>query len=207
VSFDPKTSISLIGPAGFASDVLIDEIAERAAHDASIFNQAACLASRFIYAEGDRAGIERFCARLQERLHVDRPMASAEAPPPPEDVREEIEMMQIMGEEDFVVFGKADGRGLVVLTREPVSFHPVNKTVNVVHVASLRDALPQVNCATQTIGIYPDEAKAELRDALAQAGGQRLVRLGGAMSYVMGGTHDGMQPLQRFVKWASDIDV
>ncbi|MEV2214202.1 hypothetical protein AB0H86_22610 [Streptomyces sp. NPDC050997] len=34
--------------------------------------------------------------------------------------------------------------------------------------------------ATQTVGVYPDSRKAELRDALACAGVQRVVSLGGA---------------------------
>ena len=81
VSFDPKTSISMIGPEGFASDEVIDEIAETAASDVTVFNQEACLASRFIFVEGERDGIETFCARLQERLGVDRDTASGGRPP------------------------------------------------------------------------------------------------------------------------------
>src|SRR5690606_23704445 len=51
VSFDPKTSISLIGPEGLGDDV-IDDVAERAAKDVSLFDQEACSASRFIFAQG-----------------------------------------------------------------------------------------------------------------------------------------------------------
>ncbi|HEY0959705.1 MAG TPA: acyl-CoA reductase [Novosphingobium sp.] len=206
VSFDPKSSISMIGPEGFASQEVIDDIAEKAAADITIYNQEACLASRFIFAEGPREGIEKFCAKLQERLGVDRDYASAIAPPLPSDIRDEIEMMQVMGG-DFKVFGKADGRGMVILTDEPVGFHPTGKTSNVVHVESLRDAIRYVNVATQTIGIYPNERKMEMRDDLATAGAQRVVRLGGARKHVLGGPHDAMYPLQRFVHWMSDEDA
>ena len=85
-----------------------------------------------------------------------------------------------MMDDDYKVWGKPDGRGLVILSDEPVDFHPTNKTANVVHVDSLDDAVRYVNVATQTIGIYPPERKAELRDRLASAGAQRVVRLGGA---------------------------
>ena len=64
-----------------------------------------------------------------------------------------------------------------------------------------------MNVATQTIGIYPPERKLALRDRLASAGAQRVVRLGGAAKHVMGGAHDGMLPLQRFVHWMSDEDA
>jgi len=205
VSFDPKSSISIIGPEGFTSSQVIAEIAEAAATDVTVFNQDACLASRFIFVEGDRAGIEKFCEKLQERLAVDRPSASALAPPPPPSIRDEVEMLALMG--DATYWGKFDGRGLVVLTEEAVEFHPSNKTVNVVHLNSLDEAVKFVNVATQTIGVYPPERKAVLRDRLASAGAQRVVCLGGAAKHVMGSPHDAMYPLQRFVHWMSDEDA
>ena len=147
-----------------------------------------------------------FCARLQERLGVDRDTASEFAHPLPPETREEIEMLQLM-DDDYKVWGKTDGRGLVILTDEPVDFHHSNKTANVVHVDSLDDAVRYVNVATQTIGMYPPERKRAMRDRLASAGAQRVVRLGGAAKHVMGGPHDAMFPLQRFVHWMSDEDA
>lgn len=205
VSFDPKTSISMIGPEGFADDAVINEIAELAACDVTVFNQDACLASRFLFVEGDRAGIEVFCERLQERLAVDRFSASAEAPPPPASVRDEVEMLALMDE--VQVWGTFDGRGAVVLSEEPLGFHPSNKTANVVHIKSLDEVVRYVNVATQTIGVYPPERKAALRDRLASAGAQRVVRLGGAAKHVGGSPHDAMYPLHRFVHWMSDEDA
>ncbi len=206
VSFDPKSSISMIGPEGFASDETIAEVAERTAADATVFNQDACVASRFVFVEGDRGQIEKFCSVLVQRLGVDRELASAVAPPLPMDVREEIDVMQAMGD-DMLVWGGFDGRGLVILSDQPVDFHPTNKTSNVVMVPSLEQAVRYVNVATQTIGVYPYERKAELRDRLASAGGQRVCRLGTANGYVLGSPHDAMYALQRFVHWMSDDDI
>ena len=206
VSFDPKSSISMIGREGFASDETIAEVAELTAADTTVFNQDACLASRFVFVEGERAQIEKFCSILVERLGVDREFASAVAPPLPMDMREEIEVMQAMGD-DMKVWGGFDGRGLVILSDEPVDFHPSNKTSNVVMVPSLEHAIRYVNVATQTIGVYPFERKAELRDRLASAGGQRVCRLGTANGYVLGSPHDAMYALQRFVHWMSDDDI
>ena len=206
VSFDPKTSISMIGPEGFEGDAVIEEVAEAAATDVSVFNQEACLASRFIFVEGERDGIERFCEKLQERLGVDRPTASEVAHPLPVDIREEVAMLQVM-DDDCKIWGKTDGRGLVILTGDPVEFHPSSKTANVVHLRSLDEAVRFVNVATQTIGMYPPERKLAMRDRLASAGAQRVVRLGGAAKHVAGGAHDAMLPLQRFVHWMSDEDA
>ncbi len=202
VSFDPKTSISMIGAEAFRSDETIAQVAEAAAEDVSTFNQEACLASRILFVEGPRAGVEKFCAKLQERLGVDRSMASAVARLPPAELREEVEMLQMMGDE-AKVWGRFDGRGLVILTDEPVGFHPSGKTANVVHVKALEDAIRHVNVATQTIGIFPEETKVKLRDRLANAGAQRVVRLGSASKHVGGSPHDAMFPLQRLVHWIS----
>ena len=76
--------------------------------------------------------------------------------------------MEAMG--DLKVWGGFDGRGLVILSDRPVEFQPTNKTSNVVMVDSLDDAVRYVNVATQTIGVYPYERKAQLRDRLASPG-------------------------------------
>ena len=101
----------------------------------------------------NRPQVEALCAKLVDRLGVDRDFASAVAPPLPADVRDEVEVMSAMG--DIKVWGRFDGRGLVILSDEPVEFHPSNKTSNVVMVPSLDDAVRYVNVATQTIGVYP----------------------------------------------------
>ncbi|MEV0669939.1 acyl-CoA reductase [Mycobacterium sp. NPDC050441] len=207
VSFDPKSSISMIGREVFASDEVLADVAERVAADTCVFNQEACLASRFVFLETtDRAEARRFCAALQPRLGVDRLFGSAEAPLPPADIRDEIEVMGAMGDE-LEVFGRFDGQGMVLLSDAPVDFHPSNKISNVVMVGSLDDAVRHVNVATQTIGVYPFERKVQLRDALAGAGGQRVCRVGTANGHVAGGPHDAMYPLARFVHWMGDDDI
>jgi hypothetical protein len=83
VSFDPKSSISMIGRKAFISEETMDDVAERLALDATVFNQEACLASCFAFVEGDRPQIEAFCAKLADRLGMDRDYASAVAQPLP----------------------------------------------------------------------------------------------------------------------------
>jgi hypothetical protein len=205
VSFDPKSSISMIGREAFASEETMDDVAEHLALDTTVFNQEACLASRFAFVEGERSQVEALCAKLVDRLGVDREYASAVAQPLSSDVREEVEVMSAMGE--LTTWGSFDGRGLVILSDTPVNFHPSNKTSNVVVVDSLDAAIRYVNVATQTIGVYPYERKAQLRDRLAAAGAQRLCRLGTANAHALGSPHDAMYPLQRLVHWMADDGV
>ena len=64
--------------------------------------------------------------------------------------------------------------------------------------------MQHANVATQTVGVYPPSRKAELRDALAAAGVQRVVELGKAIAFEAGMPHDGFYPLHRFVRWVND---
>ncbi|MBA2947801.1 acyl-CoA reductase [Streptomyces himalayensis] len=206
ISFDPKVSMSVIGREAFASEQTLREAAELAAADATVFNQDACVAARHICVEGDIEQADRFCALLCERLGVDRQFASAVGPKPSSDIREAVDGLRFLDPE-YRIWGDYDGRGLVVRSPEPVDFHPTNKTVNVVPVATMLDAAAFATVATQTVGVYPSHRKAELRDRLATAGVQRVVKLGSALTGSMGSPHDGMYPLHRFVNWVVDDDA
>ncbi|HVV29529.1 MAG TPA: acyl-CoA reductase [Mycobacteriales bacterium] len=203
VSFDPKTSISFIGREVFGSDETIAEAADAAATDATLYNQEACVSSRFQYIEGGLADIDRYCEALAGRLGVERRTASATGVPVPVDVREELEVLRQMPKL-YRLWGNYDGTGLVIRSDEPIDLHPSGKIVNVVPVESLRDAVRYADVATQTVGVYPPERKAEVRDALASAGVQRVVPLGGAGQMAVGFPHDGFIPLHRFMRWVND---
>ena len=121
------------------------------------------------------------------------------------DLKEQIDVLRMM-DDDYAVFGKLDGRGVAIRSEEPVDFHPLRKTSNVVCVKSLDEAMKYVNVATQTVGVYPFGRMAELRDQLASGGAQRVVRLGEAGPSTIGNPHDAMYPLHRFVHWMANED-
>jgi hypothetical protein len=204
VSFDPKTSISMVGKEAFSSEETLTAAADLASADVMILNQEACVASRFIYVEGGHAQVDCFCERLHARI-VERASASGDVRPLEMDLREQIETMMMM-DDDYRVWGKADGRGCVIRSDEPVEFHPINKTANVVGVPSLDQAVRYVNVATQTIGFYPFDRMTEYRDRLASGGAQRIVHLGEAGPSTIGNPHDAMYPLHRFVHWMAHED-
>ena len=203
VAFDPKTSISMIGQEAFESDEILASVADRAATDATLVEQQACASSRFQFVEGSTEQVDRYCALLREKMGVERTHCTSEGRPLPSDMRSEIDGLQ--GMEDFYrIWGNYDGPGVVIRSDEPVEFHPDGRVVNVVRVDNLKDALQYVNLATQTVGIYPSARKAELREALACAGVQRVVDIGNAMALERGLPHDGFYPLHRFMRWVND---
>ena len=88
-----------------------------------------------------------------------------------------------------------------------MEFHPINKTANVVHVASLDDAVRYVNVATQTVGFYPFERMAGYAGPAGQrrSPAHRAARRGAAKH--LGNPHDAMYPLHRFVHWMAHEDA
>ena len=203
ISFDPKTSIAVLGREAFASDETLAEVAELLADDVMIYNQDACVAPRQVFVEASVADVDRFAELLLARLGVDRRLGTAIGPRTPPDIRDAVDGLRWL-EPDYRVWGDFDGSGLVVRSPEPVDFHPTNKTVNLVPVGSMVDAAAFATVATQTVGVFPSERKAEIRDAMAGMGVQRLVRLGHVHDGTMGGPQDGMYPLHRMVNWVTD---
>lgn len=204
VSFDPKTSISMVGREAFASEEILAEAAELNARDVSILNQEACVCSRFTFIEAGQEDADRYCKILADRLRIDR-TGEGEPRPLEMDLKEEIDTLRMM-DDDYAVFGSTDGRGVAIRSEEPVDFHPLRKTSNVVFVPDLRDAMKYVNVATQTVGVFPFDRMPGLRDQLASGGAQRIVRLGEAGPSTIGNPHDAMYPLHRFVHWMANED-
>lgn len=203
VAFDPKTSISFIGREAFTSPETLERVAEAAATDICLYDQSACTSSRFQFIEATMEEAEAFCALLQVEMGKERLTASGCGVHVPSALREEIEALRSL-EPYYKIWGECDGRGVVVLSEDPVDFHPEAKTVNVVVVDALDDALRFASVATQTVGIFPAERKIDLREKLAAAGAQRVVTLGSALGGGVGIPHDGFFPLHRLVRWVSD---
>ncbi|MCE7797303.1 long-chain-fatty-acyl-CoA reductase [Sphingobium sufflavum] len=199
VSFDPKTSISMVGKEAFDSEEALDLAADLASNDVMTLNQEACVASRFQFVEGTQEQVDRFSERLHKRI-AERAAASGDVRACDMELKEQIEMMMMM-DDDYGVWGKPDGKGVVIRSDEPVDFHPINKTANVVRVDSLDDAVKYINVATQTVGFYPFDRMPDYRDRLASGGAQRIVHLGEAGPSTIGNPHDAMYALHRFVHW------
>jgi hypothetical protein len=204
VSFDPKTSISMVGREAYASEEALDLAADLASGDVMILNQEACVASRFIFFEGGHDEADRFCERLQKRIAA-RAAATGDVRPLSMELREQVDTLAMLDDE-YRIWGRTDGRGLVIRSDAPVEFHPINKIANVVCVPSLDAAMKYVNVATQTVGFYPFDRMAAYRDRLASGGAQRIVQLGEAGPSTIGNPHDAMYPLHRFVHWMAHED-
>jgi hypothetical protein len=209
ISMDPKRSATVIGPEAFASEETLDEVAMRSAADIGAINQLGCVNARVVYvASGtDAQGLER-ANDLGERIYtqIQRLPTAISTPAKQFDptLRGEIRALQSAGEWYRVFGGNAD-EGAVIVSQisEPVDFHPTlsGRVANVVPIDDVSDALRAVNAYTQTVGIYPESLKRDLRDVLPLYGAQRLVSLGYAASATYALPHDAIEPVRRMVKW------
>ena len=87
-----------------------------------------------------------------------------------------------------------------------------NRVVNLVPIADITKVPRWVNESTQTVGIYPERLREQLRDDLARHGVQRIVPFGstvipgekGDPEQTMGLPHDGSFPMMHMVRWVID---
>jgi hypothetical protein len=89
---------------------------------------------------------------------------------------------------------------------EPVEFHRAltDRVASVVPLSDVTDLLPRINASTQTIGVYPESLKTELRDSLALHGAQRVVSLGYAADPNVALPQDALEPMRRMARWIVD---
>jgi Acyl-CoA reductase (LuxC) len=204
VALNPKESASLIGREAFADPRTTDFAARCAALD--VGSQEACQDSRFQFVEGTDSQVDDFCDRLHTQIR--QGIGATPGRPTPPEIRHTLGRLR---EEhaDIRVWGQPDGCGLVVRSREPLDMYPIGRTVNVVAVRDLADAARYINVGTQTVGIYPADRKATLREVVFSAGAQRVVTLGGVSTQgtPYGRPHDGYYLLARMVRWVCDEDL
>ena len=108
----------------------------------------------------------------------------------------------------YHVIGGDDGEGAVIVSRlpEPVDFAAAlnDRVANLVPVDELEEALAFFDAYTQTIGVYPEPLKAEVREFAGLRGGQRVVSLGFSCMPSFAGPQDALEPLRRLCRWVVD---
>jgi hypothetical protein len=211
ITLDPKLSSTIIGKEAFASDAAMREVAERAAVDVGHRNQEACHNARVVYIQTgtDKEGLHkaaRFAQYLYDSIQALPAHISSAAVAPDPALAEEVDALKMSIGHYEVLGGGPSGAVIVSQMDEPVDFARLltNRVANLVPFDSLETPIRSTNAYTQTIGIYPDSLRTELRDRLALHGAQRLVSLGYAGRFANIGPHDGIEPLRRMCKWIVD---
>ncbi|HEX4506169.1 MAG TPA: acyl-CoA reductase [Alphaproteobacteria bacterium] len=213
ITLDPKHSATIIGPEAFADDATLDSIAKRLALDVGVLNQEGCVNARVVYVQSgtDEAGIEkanelgkRMFAALQGLPdHLSTPHKAFDP-----ELKAELDALAFV-EDEFKLYGGRRNEGAVIVSQSDMAVDFARmlacRVANIVPIDDVETAARSVNAYTQTIGIYPESLKVQLRDRLAFQGAQRLVSLGGAATLMQTPQpQDGIEPLRRSVKWITD---
>jgi len=212
IALDPKRSATIIGPEAFESEATLDEVATRAACDIGVANQEACASARVIYVlcGCDAQGLER-ANRLGERIYeklVGLPEHVSTAPVRVDrELRDHLAAARLTEDWYRVIGGERDEGAIIVSQLDSaVDYAPLlsGRVANLVPVDDLKQVTDAVNAYTQTVGIYPESLKRELRDTLPLYGAQRLTSLGYACHVTPTMPQDAIEPLRRMCKWIVD---
>ena len=209
ISLDPKRSASIIGEEAFVDDATARETALRLASDFGGNNQVGCTNSRVAYVltgtdDDGLAKANAFGQAAYDALATLPEQYSTKPKDYPAELRMKIEALRL--EDDFYnVIGGKDNEGAVIVSQfsDAVDFMAEleGRTINIVPIDTLEEALEACDAYTQTVGIYPESLKDELLDQLPLFGAQRLVSLGYASDVTVAGPQDAIEPMARMVKW------
>ena len=209
ISLDPKRSASIIGKAAFDSEASMREAAVRLASDIGALNQKACVCARVIYVQSgtDDTGLAKlntFGRYVYDAMQTLPNTLSTVPKRYDPELKAEVDALRL-DDEWYQVIGGQDGEGAVICsqTADAVSFAPRldDRTANLVPVDTLTEMMDAVDAYTQTVGVYPESIKDELKDILPLYGAQRIVSLGYAAGLKWAGPQDSIEPLRRMGKW------
>ncbi|KRU85369.1 MULTISPECIES: acyl-CoA reductase [Pseudomonas aeruginosa group] len=212
ISLDPKRSASIIGSEAFASEASLREAAVRLATDIGVLNQKGCVCSRVAYVQSgtDSAGLERlnrFGQYVYEALLALPNTVSTRPKRYDPGLKAHVDALRL-DDDWYRVIGGREGEGAIICSQLPeaVSFAASldDRTANLVPVDSLEQMLDAVDAYTQTVGVYPEAIKDQLKDVLPLYGAQRIVSLGYAAAMKFAAPQDAIEPMRRMGKWISN---
>jgi hypothetical protein len=212
ISLDPKRSASIIGKGAFDSEATMREAALRLASDIGALNQKACVCARVVYVQSgtDEAGLANlntFGRYVYDAMQTLPNTLSTVPKRYDQNLKAHVDALRL-DDEWYQVIGGKDGEGAIICSQipEPVSFATLldDRTANLVPVDELSEVMDAVDSYTQTVGIYPESIKDELKDILPLYGAQRIVSLGYAAAMKWAAPQDSIEPLRRMGKWISN---
>jgi Acyl-CoA reductase (LuxC) len=216
ISLDPKTSISVVGPEALENEQQMQEAARRLASDIGGGNQVGCANSRVVYvltgSYDDEEGVERVTelGKRTYRTIMNLPPSFSDMPKSyDKDLKANVDALRLE-DEWYEVIGGEHGEGAIIVSKLPrkVDFaaYLADRTANFVPIESIDDLLLGIDAYTQTIGVWPESLKSELKNVVPLYGAQRLVTLGNALynGPLVGLAHDAIEPVRRMCKWIAN---
>ena len=209
VMFDPKNSRALIGEEALANEDMMREAALRLAADVGYMNQVGCASARlaFVKCEDTPENIEklrRFGQLVFESIQRLPGSISTPARRLDPEFAAKLDTLALLGDEFELIGGDERGGVILSLEGEPVDFWNdlAHRTVNIIPIRDYDDMLRRTTRDVQTVGVYPESVRDELKLQLALHGVQRVTSLGYMLNYdALTVPHDGTEALRRMATW------
>ena len=185
------------------------EVALRLATDIGAMNQEGCVNARVVYvlsgtdelglARLDKLGKHTYDALINLPSGVSTPAKEMDA-----ELRALLNATRLNDEWYHVIGGTRD-EGAIIVSHlpEPVDFATrlAKRVANLVPIDDIEDVYMAVDAYTQTVGIYPESLKLQLRDRLALFGAQRFTSLGYAANAAIATPQDAIEATRELCRW------
>ncbi|WP_286251478.1 aldehyde dehydrogenase family protein [Streptomyces graminofaciens] len=193
VPYGPRRSFTVVG-----KDADMARAARGIAHDASMYEQRACFSTHQVFTDADP---EEFADRLQAELVRYEDMLPRTSVTADEAAQASMEVAA----QRFLGRRTRTGSWGSILITDPatVTELPSARTVFIHPVKDLAEVAQWVDPTVQTIGLAPWTLHERLRHELARRGACRFVEAGLSPLFRLGGSHDGLQPLQLMTRMVS----
>lgn len=195
IEFGPKSSFAVVGRESANSA----KVAVDLAHDVALYDQEACFSPQLVFVEGD---CDAFVLHLKRGLELYARVLPKSTPPP--DNHAHVWRSRLEAHYAGRTVLESEGTGwtiIVIADLAEITEHPLSRVIFVVPVADLSMCVPFVTPQTQTIAMSPWARNVEIRDEATLRGAAKITEIGLVETIRPGATHDGMYPLQRFVRW------
>jgi hypothetical protein len=201
VVFPNRVSFIVVGAGRLAMGDW-DRLAQRMAHDISVFEQKACASPHTVFLQtGDPAVLESFAQRLAAALEA----ALRSLPKTPPSQKEVAALLNLRAEYDmFHQAWYSRGTEFTILSDHELRLGPAigNRTVFLRRVEDLSCLAELMGPEVQTVGLAGKEGELDrLADLLAARGAHRFTAVGGMTSFDM--PWDGFLLPQNLVRWTS----
>ncbi len=201
LEYGPRKSFQFIGREIYNEDHLLKLTAENAAHDLVLYDQQACHSPQVAFVEEPA---EKFCEALAEALKIESkkiPKGYVST-----DEHATISHQRLMATfRGDKVYHPGTTEWTIILTKkfEHTLNHPLSRTLFVIEVKDLRDALRYVDPSVMVVAFSSKSRMDELKDEVTLRGADRVTLVGRMGYFPTGSPHEGRYDLSNLVRWVS----
>ncbi|MBB2911301.1 long-chain-fatty-acyl-CoA reductase [Streptosporangium becharense] len=199
LEFGPKSSFALIGAESAGSK----KVAIDLAHDIAIYNQEACFSPQMVFVEG-RENTAGFTANLIEALNLyDRLLPKGFVSDDAHALVSRARLEALYSGNDVHTSPEGGTAWTVTVVPDPghINEHPLSRTIYVIPVDDIGDAVNHCTPDTQTIIISPWNRNPEIRDEATLRGASKITEVGLAEWHRIGIPHDNIYPMHSLLRW------